>query len=70
MNFWTKTELQKEKKQPENFPVHKSVLDILWKEKFAILQITPDIWEIFISFSDVLWDRDQNLKLGNDLRLG
>ena len=43
MNFWTKTELQKEKKQPENFPVHKSVLDILWKEKFAILQIKPDI---------------------------
>ena len=39
MNFQipTKTELQKEKKQTENFSFHENVLDILRKEKFAIL---------------------------------
>ena len=39
MNFWTKTELQKEKKQTGNFSFHENVLDIFWKEKFAVLQI-------------------------------
>ena len=57
MNFWTKTELQKEKKQTGNFSFHENVLDIFWKEKFAGLQIKRAIWEIFISFSDVIWER-------------
>ena len=43
MNFQTKTKLQKEKKQTENFSFHENALDILWKEKFAILQIKLDI---------------------------
>ena len=69
MNFQTKTELQKEKKQTENFSFHEHALDIFWKEKFAILQIKLDIWEIFVLFSDVFGRGDKNKKLGNGLKL-
>ena len=41
----------------------------MWKVKFAIFQIKLDIWEIFISFSDVFGREDKNEKLGNCLKL-
>ena len=69
MNCYSKTDLQKEKKQTENVSFHENVLDILWKETFSIFRIKLDIWEIFISFSDVFGRVDKNEKLGNGLKL-
>ena len=69
MNCYSKTDLQKEKKQTENVSFHENVLDILWKEKFSIFRIKLDIWEIFISFSDVFGTVDKNERLGNGLKL-
>ena len=69
MNCYSKTDLQKEKKQTENVSFHENVLDILWKEKFSIFRIKLDIWEIFIPFSDVFGRMDKNEKLGNGLKL-
>ena len=43
MNCYSKTDLQKEKKQTENVSFHENVLDILWKEKFSIIRIKLDI---------------------------